>query len=300
MRILFPNYPLEPKHPDASFESEYNAAQEAGLDVGLLGLEAYFGSEITFHQVPPGTEDVLYRGWILKPEDYSRMYLTLLGLEKHLSTNPEEYLHCYYFPHWYEAIGGVSVTPRSFWLQGVGVNDVETIAYQAKDRFSHCGVIIKDFVKSRKHEWHDACYIPNTLDEDNVRRVIRNFLDRQGDTLVGGLVLREFVPLKQIGIHSKSRLPLVNEHRFFVYRGTPFYQAPYWSEGDYSGNYPDVRAIEDILPKVKSPFYAIDVAEKEEGGWIIVELNDGGSAGIPDGGTPQDFYQALVRLHFKE
>ena len=34
---------------------------------------------------------------------------------------------------------------------------------------------------------------------------------------------------------------------------------------------------------------AHDVAEKEAGGWLLVELNDGGSAGIPEGGIADAF-----------
>lgn len=49
-------------------------------------------------------------------------------------------------------------------------------------------VIVKDYVKSRKHEWHEACYIPDVKDQDNARRVIENFVKRQGDDIVGGII----------------------------------------------------------------------------------------------------------------
>jgi hypothetical protein len=69
--------------------------------------------------------------------------------------------------------------------------------------------------------------------------------------------------------------------------------APYWAEGDYRGDPPGEDVIAAILPRVRSRFYAADVAKLESGGWLLVELNDGGSAGIPEGGSPEAFYLSL-------
>jgi len=284
---------MEPKQPEPGFEAEVKAAKEAGFEVGYVGLEAYFGDEVRLHAVPEDCGPTLYRGWIVKPEDYQRMGEALAARGGSLLTSLEAYLHCYHLPNWYEAIGGKEVTPRSLCIRGTTFSNLDDIAFRVSMTFGHHGVIIKDFIKSRKHDWYDACYIGSALDQNEVKRVTRNFVDGQGDTLVGGLVFREFLKLKRIGVHSRSRLPLVNEHRIFVFDGVPFYQAPYWFEGDYSGNVPSLQFIRPILSKVKSPFYAVDVAEREEGGWVIIELNDGGSAGIPEGGDPQDFYKAL-------
>ena len=64
--------------------------------------------------------------------------------------------------------------------------------------------VVKDYVKSRKHEWYDACFIPDIKKEENAEKVIKNFIDRQGYDLIGGIVLREFVSLKSIGFHEKK------------------------------------------------------------------------------------------------
>jgi hypothetical protein len=131
----------------------------------------------------------------------------------------------------------------------------------------------------------------------NLRRVITNFINGQGDDLAGGLVFREFIKLKQIGSHPKSKTPLFNEHRFFVFKGQIFYSAPYWDSLFYNfANRPLKKIIIDLVSDVKSNFFAIDVAEKEEGEWIVVEVNDGGTAGIPEGGNASDFYKALREL----
>ena len=52
-------------------------------------------------------------------------------------------------------------------------------------------VIVKDYVKSRKHEWYEACFIEDVKDTENALKVINNFIERQDDLLTGGIVLRD-------------------------------------------------------------------------------------------------------------
>ena len=68
--------------------------------------------------------------------------------------------------------------------------------------------MLKDFVKSRKHEWAEACFIPSASDRASVERVVRRFLELQDDDLSEGLVFREFVEFEPLGRHPKSGMPL--------------------------------------------------------------------------------------------
>jgi hypothetical protein len=47
-------------------------------------------------------------------------------------------------------------------------------------------------VKSRKHEWAEACYIPSAADRQQVECVVTRFLALQGDDLNKGLVFRVY------------------------------------------------------------------------------------------------------------
>jgi len=290
--ILFPSNPLRPTLPDTSFELEAEHAGAAGFDIGLIDLEVYLGGEVKLRKVPAMPGEVLYRGWILELDAYGRMVDALSARGRKLMTDLSSYRHCYHLPEWYEAVGGEEHTPRSIWLPGKD-HDVAAVAAEVRAAFGAGPVIVKDYVKSRKHEWFDACFIPAADDEDDVRRVVGNFLRLQDDRVVGGLVFRAFVDFERVGIHAKSRLPLVREYRFFVLDGQPIYLAPYWAEGDYRGEPPGAEVIAALLPRVRSRFYAADVAKREAGGWMLVELNDGGSAGIPEGGSPEAFYKSL-------
>ena len=289
---LFPSNPLHPAEPDSAFETEAHPAASAGFDIGLIDLEVFLGGDVKLRKVPQGPGEVLYRGWLLDLDAYARMSDTVAARGRRLVTSTAAYQHCYHLPEWYQAIGGAEHTARSIWIPGTAF-DLDSVAATVGREFGSGAVILKDYVKSRKHEWFDACFIPAADDEANVRRVVENFLRLQEEHLVGGLVFRDFVALRRIGLHPKSRLPLVNEHRFFVLDGRPFYSAPYWADGDYGGERPTADVLAPILARVQSRFYAADVAEKEDGGWLLVELNDGGSAGIPEGGSAEAFYKAL-------
>lgn len=68
-------------------------------------------------------------------------------------------------------------------------------------------------------QWYDACFISNIADVANTASVIKNFVERQGDLLVGGIVLRKLENLKHIGFHERSGMPISDEYRVFVYAG---------------------------------------------------------------------------------
>ena len=130
-------------------------------------------------------------------------------------------------PRWYKTLAGH--TPRSVWTQA-GDTSLPRLMALIKDFGDH-PVIVKDFVKSRKHEWLDACSIPSAADAEAVARVTGKFLELQGDELSGGLVLREFVEFEPLGTHAKSGMPLTREFRLFFLDGQPIQVSKYWDQG---------------------------------------------------------------------
>jgi hypothetical protein len=100
----------------------------------------------------------------------------------------------------------------------------------------------------------------------------------------------EFAPL---AVHSRSGMPLTKEFRLFFLDGELIYCVPYWEEGDYAGQTPDVDRFLSVARKVQSRFFTMDIAERRDGAWLIVELGDGQVAGLPDNAGPTEFYRAL-------
>lgn len=127
----------------------------------------------------------------------------------------------------------------------------------------------------------------------NAAKVISNFINRQGADLVGGILLRKFETLKQIGFHEKSGMPISEEYRVFIFAGRILIMDDYWREGEvvrFSDE--EQKWIEEIACKVKSNFVTMDLARKEDGSLIIMELGDGQVSGIQQI-KPEHFYFAF-------
>lgn len=306
--ILFPRHSLHKRQPDLSFQVEVDAATAAGFKTHFIDIE----DETSFcHSNVP----TLYRGWIVTSAEYRDMCVH----EPNLIVTPEQYDNSYKFPEWYVQIRSGSApinTPRSIYFPGTAAVLLENINKLWSDTgyemlssgerskngldgaFDGSAIVIKDWCKGRKHEWLDACFIPDSSRNGNALRVISNFLNAQGESLAGGLVCRKYIPLQSLGaVHPKSKIPLFNEHRFFVFKGQIFYGAPYWDAGFYGHvTWPRKKVITDLVRDIKSDFFAIDIAKTETGIWTVIEVNDGGTAGIPEGGNVQDFYNALAEV----
>lgn len=304
MLAVFPSSPIHPKKPDSAFEDEVAVAKKVGFEIGFVDLELNFGGDVKL-RIPEGSGRAVYRGWIVKPEEYRRLDEALKAEGYTLLNDSVAYQHCHHLPEWYQGVGP-ELTPRSIWfpsdklgpygsvLLAPGNFELGEVADNVHRVFGDKSLILKDYVKSRKHEWYDACFIRSAADTNEVKRVLSNFLRLQGDQLVGGLIFREYVDFKRIGLHSKSRMPLIQEFRFFISNHKILGCFPYWNEGRYEGDLPPASVIEPLLPKIQSCFFTADVAQKEDGSWLVVELGDGGASGVPDGSDPVVMYQGLL------
>lgn len=299
MRLIYCSDYWNPHSPDAAYEAEAEAAQKAGLAYSLINFEALVEQQDARRaayrvQATSNEEAALYRGWMLRPQIYERLYQTLAEKGLRLINTPTAYQHCHYLPESYAVIAGH--TPLSTWLWAgadVSIDEVMKTLRQFGDK----AVIVKDFVKSRKHEWHEACYIPSASDQDAVERVVRRFLRLQGEDLNEGLVFREFVEFEPLTTHSKSGMPLTREYRLFVLDGRIILAIPYWEEGDYLDKVGDALPLDNfqkVAQKVLSRFFTMDIARRVDGTWNIVELGDGQVAGLPARADIAAFYQALA------
>lgn len=240
------------------------------------------------HQPQPGLG--VYRGWMLTPEQYRVLYEALEGKGIRLLNDPATYLHCHYLPESYPVIE--PHTPRSVWIKTKGDVAPDEIMELLRP-FGSAPVVVKDFVKSRKHEWAEACFIPSASDRASVERVVQRFLELQGDDLSEGLVFREFIEFEPLGRHAKSGMPLTKEFRLVFLDSQPVFWTPYWDEGDYAGLTPPVERFAAVAGCVRSRFFTMDVAQRRDGDWLIVELGDAQVAGLPDHADVDGFYKAL-------
>ncbi|HEX5324684.1 MAG TPA: ATP-grasp domain-containing protein [Capsulimonadaceae bacterium] len=293
--IVFCCDPLRRKWVDSEFLCEWNAARAAGFEVDLVSIEDLIGSNsgeraVTGVSRSSEPRSAIYRGWMLTPSAYRRLYDALLGKNCRLVTSPAQYQNSHYLPKWYGVFQGI--TPKSAWLPACsGLPDnalVEQLAI-----FGDSAVVVKDYVKSRKHEWAEACYVPRASDTRYALQIIRRSVELQGDDLNEGIVLREFVRLRPLGAFLESGMPLSQEWRTFVFNGAPTCALPYWSGVKYPEEPPDLSGILSVATHHNSPFFAMDIAKIEGGQWIVIEIGDGQVSSLLDSSIAPQFYLAL-------
>jgi hypothetical protein len=205
-----------------------------------------------------------------------------------LINDPDQYRHCHHLPESYPVIEGS--TPSSVWLTGdLGIDRI----MKALAPFGNAPIVVKDFVKSRKHEWTEACYIPCAADREAVSRVVARFLELQGEDLAEGLVFREHIEFEPVGVHPRSGMPLTEEYRVFWLDGTAVFWSSYWAEGDYGVSEPPIERFAGVAGAVRSRFFTMDLARRRDGRWMIVELGDGQVSGLPRESNAKPFYEAL-------
>jgi hypothetical protein len=151
-------------------------------------------------------------------------------------------------------------------------------------------------VKSRKHEWDEACFIPDASDATNVERVARRFIELQGDALVGGLVFREFERFATLPRHPQSGMPRTQEFRVFHLDGAPLVTCRYWESDEYDAVPPPAERFGDVARQVRTRFFAMDVALREDGVWRVVEIGDGQVSGLLEAEDPVGLYRSLAAV----
>lgn len=294
MRIIFCDSGFSPKEVDYMYAEEYKAAKQHFIPTSLISFEALKKGNVdaALKRVQASEEKVqgIYRGWMLRPEQYKQLYEALLEKNIELINKPDEYKFCHYLPENYEVIK--AMTPKTTFKPLASDFDIKDFKKEL-DTFGNQPIAIKDYVKSQKHYWAEACFIPDASDRQKAETVIRKFIELQDVDLNEGLVFREFVELEQLTNHSQSGMPLTKEFRIFIKDGEVMTVFKYWDEGDYENVTPEIESFRAIFTSIKSRFFTMDIAKKKNGNWIIVELGDGQVAGLPDNADKAYFYAQL-------
>ena len=166
---------------------------------------------------------------------------------------------------------------------------------QLLGQFGNNSLIVKDYVKSRKHEWYDACFIRDASDTFSAMRVIHNFIERQGESLYGGIVLRRYEKLVSFGYHPESGMPLSEEYMaFFLARQLVCISAYCCEAGqkDVTLNKEETAWIESLPKQVHSLFFTADIARSADSALCIMEIGDGQVFGLQ--GLNENFFYKRI------
>lgn len=297
MKIIYCSFPVNNKVIDPDYQNEYDFALKNGFEVELINFEELLDKNVnkalkSINECSE-VESAIFRGWMLKPEIYELLYEGLKNKKIQLINNSQEYLNCHYFPYSYEIIK--DKTPESIWLEINGEINYESLMKKLKV-FKGKSIIVKDYVKSQKHKWAEACFINSSNDQDDVKKIVSRFIELQGNDFNKGLVFREYCQLEFIGNHSKSKMPLTKEYRMFFLNGELIDKYNYWDEGDYKSENPNIEEFSALAKSIKSNFFTMDIAKTIDNKWIIIELGDGQTAGLPDNAHLDNFYSRIKEL----
>lgn len=138
--------------------------------------------------------------------------------------------------------------------------------------------IVKGKTNSRKFDWDTLMFAKDK------KRAIEISCELRKDSLLHqqDIIFREFVKLKVLeeGING---LPFSNEWRFFCYKDKILSYGFYWNISEEFGQISSegIALVEEVIKRVKGKvnFFVVDVAEREDGSWIVIEMNDGQQSG---------------------
>lgn len=295
--IIFCNDPLNAKSVDSSYELEFNNCLKLDYNVELLSFEeiilSNYSKSLKKISKFENLEIVIYRGWMLKETEYKTLYDELLNFNHKLINDPTQYLLCHYLPYNYELIS--EYTPKTIWMDVDEKNHYNISDIMEKLKvFNGQPIILKDYVKSQKHNWKEACFIEDSSNEENVKRITDKFIELQANNLTKGLVFREFIEFDFLNYHPKSKMPLTKEFRLFFFYNELIGVMNYWDEGEYENQIiEEIDLFKNIAKKITSNFFNMDVAKSKSGKWYIVELGDGQVTGFPDNFDSESLYKKI-------
>src|SRR4051794_39399037 len=102
MHFLFPSDALNPRLADELFSGQMAALAEAGFSTSLVP-DSVLAEGRPLRGVPPGAT-VVYRGWMLRPEEYGRLAAAIEAAGGVPFITPAEYVTAHYLPNWYPLI----------------------------------------------------------------------------------------------------------------------------------------------------------------------------------------------------
>ncbi|GEM31920.1 hypothetical protein NN3_29270 [Nocardia neocaledoniensis NBRC 108232] len=275
--LLFCSDPLNPRQVDDHFAAQAEAVRTAGGTVALLDHDALIAGELdaAVRRVPRSAGTMWYRGWMIPVDRYRDLAQALSGRDYVLAVSPECYAKAHELPGWYEPFA--LLTPRSQWTATKpGEVPGESVLAELAGSLSAGPGIVKDYVKSRKHEWDTACYVSDLRDTAALKRIVERFVELQGEYLAGGVVLREF---EDFADDAGGRAA---EARVWWLDNEPVLVGPH-PDDPAACPAPDLSAVRQAVSALGCRFVTTDVARRADGSWRVIEVGDGQVSDLPSG-----------------
>jgi len=233
---------------------------------------------------------LVHRGWMLKPEQYAKLYHNVLERTDGYVTllnSPEQYKNLHCFPNIYKYIRGY--TPRIVLLkEWETIVDMFTIKKEIDFDF-----FIKDHVKSIKTD-KGVEQLSKDITMIHLYTKVHEFIKERGNLFTDGIVFKEFVNLRKLENNQSYEW-----RAFFLYDRLIDMSINSNISGVSEKDVPKppkefVQNIGNILSK-RSNFFTFDMAMiAETKRWVVLETGDGGVSGLAVTTNPMAFYNNFI------
>jgi hypothetical protein len=225
-----------------------------------------------------GERNAVYRGWMLTVNEYRLLEDVLRANDITLKTSVEQYVKAHHFPGWYEIFE--AVTPKTYIWDLFGEQPLSDFCAQLPEK----AYVVKDYVKSRKHEWDTACFAPNVgVLETVIGEFIR--LQQEDNSFVGEVVVREFERFNSTA----------GEARVWWVDGEFVVSLPHPDNPEQLPEIPKdfLETVKAYVQELGCPFRVTDITSTVDGRWRVIEVGDAQVSGLPKDFTGYSLWKAL-------
>ena len=287
MKILFPRHEIDKKKVESQYMEEHHAAKLQSHDCYTFDYDEFtMMGEKFISNIPQADNDtpLMLRCNMIKVPQYEILYNLLKEKGYTLINSPEQYKNCHHFPESYDYTK--EHTSKSIFIKKWNADILQDIS----DFFEGKSFLMKDFVKSAKgHDNNSLFEMPGGITGEELLKKVEDFVEYRGEDFVEGLVFKEFVDLKKYEDN-------VNEWRLFFYEKRLITCSQNSNLEPLECSAPNIKNAEEVASQIDSNFFTIDIAEKEDGKWIIIETGDGQVSDVSPGQNCLEFYISMEGL----
>jgi hypothetical protein len=203
-------------------------------------------------------------------DNYAEFFADLQNEGITLIHTPEEHFRCSELPNWYPLIA--DLTPKSIWFSGLPTLEQITAVFDFP-------IFVKGSRQTSKHQ-RSLSIIDS---EQAFYKALQHYAK---DPILHwqNIVCREYVPLRPIQGGHPDKIPASYEFRTFWWKGQFVGAGQYWFQADaYQWTQAEQQAAveiaREVAQQVNVTFLVVDVAQRTDGTWIVIECNDGQESG---------------------
>jgi hypothetical protein len=202
--------------------------------------------------------------------NYPELYAALATEGIQLIHTAEQQQKCSELPHWYPLLS--DLTPKSIWYSRKPTLEQITQEFEFP-------IFLKGARQTSKHQKKlSVIENPQALSEALAEYTRDPMLWWQT------IVCREYVKLRLVGGDNADKIPPSFEFRTFWWKGQLVGAGRYWFEvSPYNWTAKEeleaLSVAQEASRRLNIPFLVVDVAQRTDSRWIVIEVNDGQESG---------------------